>query len=77
MIHVHLSQIINNFGSTCFELHYHGSTKEDIIKFIEDTIISKEDSLFTKRQQFIESTSIAQDLNVANLMKREMDKLYY
>ena len=68
---------LNNFGSTCFELHYHGSTKEDIIKFIEDTIISKEDSLFTKRQQFIESTSIAQDLNVANLMKREMDKLYY
>lgn len=71
----YIQSTLNEFGTRCFNLHYHGANKHDIINFIEHTVIEKNDILINERQQFIESTSIAKGLKVAVLMKEEMDKI--
>lgn len=71
----YIQSTLNEFGMSCFNLHYHGANKHDIINFIEHTVIEKDDVLINDRQQFIESTSIAKGLKVAVLMKEEMDKI--
>lgn len=72
----YIQSTLNHFGTTCFKLHYHGQTKQDIINFIDNVVIRAEDMLMNDRLFFIESTSIAKGLKVAVLMKEEMDKIY-
>ena len=50
----HLSEI-NEFGRRCYDLHYHGSTDEDVICFIEEKIINNQDSLKEDRDSFVKN----------------------
>ena len=42
----------NAVGKKAFNAHYHGSSREDIVSFIEDVVIGGKDSLSGKRHQF-------------------------
>lgn len=42
----------NEVGKKAFNAHYHGTSREDIISFIEDVVIGGKDSMNEKRHQF-------------------------
>lgn len=43
------------FGNKCFDSHYIAKTKEDIIRFIEDIVITGNDTLNAQRQKFFDT----------------------
>lgn len=73
---VYIQSTLNEFGTTCFNLHYHGKTKQDIIDFIEQIVFNSGDILLRDRTQFIKDTSITDGSKVSSLMKAEIDKIY-
>lgn len=46
----------NTFGKLALEQHYHGSQQEDVIRFIEQVVIGRDDKLKEKRDQFYHDT---------------------
>lgn len=43
---------LNEFGNKAYQLHYLGYSKEDLLYFIEDVILKKQDALYLKRKMF-------------------------
>jgi hypothetical protein len=46
---------LNQYGSSCLDLHYHGSSEDDIIHFIEDVVLSGRDPLKEARDHFYDN----------------------
>lgn len=44
--------VFNDFGIMSFEQHYHGRTREDIERFIENVVIGGDDPMKESREQF-------------------------
>jgi hypothetical protein len=51
----------NDFGNLALDHHYHGSDKEDIVQFIETTVLNGADSLKSRRDDFYNHVLIQQD----------------
>lgn len=47
------TDFLNDFGIKCFNMHYHGSSIEDVVEFIDNVVLQKEDPLFEKRNNFL------------------------
>jgi hypothetical protein len=46
---------VNQYGSSGLDLHYHGSSEDDIIHFIEDVVLSGRDPLKEARDHFYDN----------------------
>ena len=46
---------LDYFGSKCLDLHYHGSTRKDIVSFLETVVLKDEDPLKKERLLFRDS----------------------
>lgn len=67
----HLS-CANEFGRLCYDLHYHGYSKDDIIDFIENIVIKNSDSLLSQRSEFITKHLMQSNTTVADNMYQEI-----
>ena len=48
----HVYSELDYFGAKCLDLHYHGSTIEDVVKFLEKVVLEGEDPLKEDRRLF-------------------------
>ena len=63
---------LNAFGRLCYDLHYKGSTIDDIETFINNVLLKDEDVLYCERQKFWQEYLISKDEPVAKKMYKEI-----
>ncbi len=49
-----VDDIFNTFGEEAWRQHYHGSTEEDMVRFLEDVVLAGNDPMHDQRQQFFD-----------------------
>ena len=69
----------NEVGKKAFACHYHGTTKTDVIRFIDNVVLGEKDSMLKLRRNFYESIlvpphglSVAE--NIINEILKEINK---
>lgn len=61
-----MNRRFNEFGNLALNHHYHGQGKEDISRFIEQTVLHGDDPLKKKRDQFYKKTLTQRDGKTAS-----------
>lgn len=73
-----ISQYIGGLALECYKMHYQAHSSNDIIGFIENTVIGGKDYMKNERDTFVYSTFVADPTSTAaEIIHREMLKLLY
>ena len=72
-----ITDVMNEFGKKCFDMHYHANRKEQIEHFIQDVVLNGNDPMKPQREQFFKDYLYPKDgimpsQKIINILKEEL-----